>query len=193
MMGWYTSECVKQRAKPTLDMSGTTLCAGSPERIQVGQKEPEENHHLNFFLYPSCHNPTHSAQTFFPYYLRVSITVKRHHDHGNSYNWATFNRGLVYTFRSSIYCHGGKHNWVQAGIVQEKLRVLHLVLKANRKRLASRQLGGSQSPPHTDTLPPTRPHLLIIPFPGPSIFKPPQLLCEAKFSETLTQSQTFVH
>jgi hypothetical protein len=25
---------------------------------------------------------------------------------------------------------------------------------------------------HTDMLPPTRPHLLILPFPGPSIYKP---------------------
>jgi hypothetical protein len=28
--------------------------------------------------------------------------------------------------------------------------------------------------PHNDTLFPTRPHLLIVPLPGTSIFKPPQ-------------------
>jgi hypothetical protein len=54
----------------------------------------------------------------------------------------------------------------------EELRVLRLILKANRRRLASRQLGeGSQSPPDSNTLPPTRPHLLIVPLPEPSIFK----------------------
>jgi hypothetical protein len=28
---------------------------------------------------------------------------------------------------------------------------------------------------HNDTLPPTRPHLLIVPFPEPSVFKPPYI------------------
>jgi hypothetical protein len=32
---------------------------------------------------------------------------------------------------------------------------------------------GLKTHAHSDTLPPTRPHLLIVPFPGPSIFKPP--------------------
>ena len=37
---------------------------------------------------------------------------------------------------------------MQAGMVQEELRVLHIHLKANRRRLASRQLrGGSHCPP----------------------------------------------
>jgi hypothetical protein len=35
---------------------------------------------------------------------------------------------------------------------------------------------GLKTHPHSDTLSPTRPHLLIVPLPGPSIFKPPQLL-----------------
>ena len=64
----------------------------------------------------------------------------------------------------------------------EKLRVLHLVLKANR-RLVSRQLGeGPQNLPlqgHTSSnkaIPASKkPYLLIVPFPGPSIFKPPQV------------------
>jgi hypothetical protein len=33
------------------------------------------------------------------------------------------------------------HGKAQAGMVQKKLRVLHLVTKAARRRLASRQLG----------------------------------------------------
>jgi hypothetical protein len=60
-------------------------------------------------------------------------------------------------------------------MVQEELRVLHLHLKADRRRWAS---SGSQrealkAHTYSDTLPPTRPHLLTVPFPGPSIVKPP--------------------
>jgi hypothetical protein len=68
---------------------------------------------------------------------------------------------------------------------QEELRILYLVLKANRRKLASRELGrGPLSPPiqwhissnkATPTL--TRPHFLMVPFPislrGPFSFKPP--------------------
>ena len=71
----------------------------------------------------------------------------------------------------------------------EKLRVLHLVLKANR-RLVSRQLGeGPQNLPlqgHTSSnkaIPASKkPYLLIVPFPGPSIFKPPKVLKMTRFS-----------
>jgi hypothetical protein len=55
----------------------------------------------------------------------------------------------------------------------EELRVLHLVVKMHR-RLSPTWLGeGLKAQPHSDTLPPTRPHLLIGPLLGPSIFKPP--------------------
>jgi hypothetical protein len=62
-------------------------------------------------------------------------------------------------------------------MVQEELRVPHLHLKAARRRLSSRQLWeGLKAHPQSDTLPPTGPHLPIVPLPGPSIFKPPQRL-----------------
>ena len=49
--------------------------------------------------------------------------------------------GLADRFKGSVHYHqGGKHGSVQVGMAQEKLRVLHLVLKANRRRLASRPL-----------------------------------------------------
>ena len=54
-------------------------------------------------------------------------------------------------------------------MVQNELRVLHLVLKANRSRIAN---GQEDLKPYSSTLP-TRPHLLIVPLPKPSIFKPP--------------------
>jgi hypothetical protein len=73
----------------------------------------------------------------------------------------------------------------------EELRLLHLVLKASRRRLTPTWLGvGSQSPPpqwntfSNKTIPtPTRPHFLIVPLPGSSIFKPPQGV-----SDTATRS-----
>jgi hypothetical protein len=60
----------------------------------------------------------------------------------------------------------------------EELRVLYLAPNANRRGLASRQLGGLplKAHPHSDTLPPTKPHLQIEP--GPSIFKPPHLFSQ---------------
>jgi hypothetical protein len=60
--------------------------------------------------------------------------------------------------------------------MQEELRVLHLVLKANRRRPVYRQLRrrSLKAHPHSDTLSPIRPHLLIVPLPGPRIFKPSQ-------------------
>jgi len=64
-------------------------------------------------------------------------------------------------------------------MVLEELRVLHLVPKANRRRLTSRHIGGwSQSLPpsvtHKAILTPIRSHLLIVPLRGPNIFKPLQ-------------------
>jgi hypothetical protein len=59
-------------------------------------------------------------------------------------------------------------------MVQAELRVLHLHLKAASRILASRQLGwGFYNLPVTH-LTPTGPHLLIVPFPRPSIYKPSQ-------------------
>jgi hypothetical protein len=80
---------------------------------------------------------------------------------------------------------------IQAGMMQEELRVLHLHLKAARRLTASHvvrrrvllpiptvahllQQGHTYSNKATST--PTRPHLLIVLFPGPSIFKPPHPL-----------------
>jgi hypothetical protein len=49
---------------------------------------------------------------------------------------------LDYRFRGSVHNHQGrKHGSIQAGMMQEELRVPHLQLKAVSGRLASRQLG----------------------------------------------------
>ena len=73
--------------------------------------------------------------------------VNRHHDQDNSYKGQHFiGPGLlVLRFRpsSSRWEHGS----IQADMVQEEMRVLHLVQKANRIKLDSGQLGvGSQCP-----------------------------------------------
>jgi hypothetical protein len=50
--------------------------------------------------------------------------------------------GLAYRFRGSVhYHHGEKHGSVQADMVQEEVRVLHLDPKEARRRLSS-TLGG---------------------------------------------------
>ena len=79
--------------------------------------------------------------------------MERHHDH-NSYVVKRF-IGAVYCFRGSVHYHQGrKHGSVQADMVREKkLRGLHLVLKAARRRLKSgftlgrAERGIPQSPP----------------------------------------------
>jgi hypothetical protein len=67
--------------------------------------------------------------------LRVSITVKRHHDQGNSdKRQHLILAGLQ--FQNSVhYHHGRKHSSVQVGMVQEDLRVLHLHPKEARRKL----------------------------------------------------------
>jgi hypothetical protein len=59
--------------------------------------------------------------------VRVSIDVKRYHDHNNSYK-ENLQLGQAYSFRSLVrYCHVKKPGGTQAGMVLEKeLRVLHL-------------------------------------------------------------------
>jgi len=84
---------------------------------------------------------------------------------------ANISLGLAYGFRGSVhYHHGEKHGSVQADMVLEKeLRVLHLDPKAARRKffictgqsLSAR--GDLKARPHGDTLPPTRPRLLIAP------------------------------
>lgn len=82
---------------------------------------------------------------------------------------------LAYSFRGSVnYHHGRKYGTVQADLVLEEPRVLHLELKAARRRLSS-TLGRTsawdlKAHPYSDALPPTRPHLQTVPLPGPSVF-----------------------
>jgi hypothetical protein len=79
----------------------------------------------------------------------------------------------------------------RADLVLEKSRVLHLE-ESSRRRMSHTGLnfsrGDDKALTHSDTLPPTRPHLLIAPHPmgqafkhmtlwGANLFKPPQSAC----------------
>jgi hypothetical protein len=96
------------------------------------------------------------------------IAVKRYHDQGNFYKGKHFiMAGLQFQVQSLIvpYHHSQKHGSVEAGMVLDKeLRVLHLDLKASKRRLSS-ELGGAlalgdhKACPCSGTLSPTRPHL----------------------------------
>jgi hypothetical protein len=59
---------------------------------------------------------------------------------GNSYK-DNIALGLAYRFRGSFHYHQSIHGSIQAGMVQEELRVQYLHLKAANRIQASRQLG----------------------------------------------------
>jgi hypothetical protein len=67
--------------------------------------------------------------------------VNRHHDQGNSYKGQHLIGAGLQVQRFSPLSSRQKHSSIQAGMVQEELRVLHLHLKAASRILASRQLG----------------------------------------------------
>jgi hypothetical protein len=75
--------------------------------------------------------------------------VNRNHDQGNSYKDNIY-LGLAYIYlvqRFRPLSSRQEHGSIQADMVQEELRILHLHLKAASRILASRQLGlGSYSP-----------------------------------------------
>lgn len=74
---------------------------------------------------------------------------------------------LAFSFRDSVhYHHGRKHDITQADLGREKPRVLHLDLKATRRRLSStldKAWAQEALKPNSDTLLATKPHLLIVP------------------------------
>ena len=73
--------------------------------------------------------------------------VNRHHDQGSSHKGQHLVGAGLQVQRFCPLSLKWEHGSVQAGRVQEELRVLHLAQKANRKRLSSMgQGGGSQSP-----------------------------------------------
>jgi hypothetical protein len=74
--------------------------------------------------------------------VRVSIVLKRYHDHGSSYKGKHFIGTGLQVLKSSPLTSRQEHGRVQAVMVQEKLRVVHLHLKAASRILASRQLRG---------------------------------------------------
>ena len=96
--------------------------------------------------------------------------MNRHHDQGNCYLHLT-GAGLQIQ-RFSPLSSRLEHGSIQADMVEEEVGVPHVHLKVAWRRLASRQLGLTLT--HSNTPPPTRPHLLRVPLPGPTIYKPSQ-------------------
>jgi len=93
--------------------------------------------------------------------VRVSFVVNRHQDQDKYYK-ENIKLGVAYNFRGSVNYHqGGKHGSIQAVMVQEELRVLHLdpqrqpgrdsLLQVARRRLSFGLSGAwvytSKSPP----------------------------------------------
>jgi hypothetical protein len=81
--------------------------------------------------------------------LRVSIAVKKHHYQGNSYKGQHLVGTGLQVQRFSPLSSRPEHDRVQAGMVLEEVRVLHLDPKVvRRETVSSRQPGeASQSPP----------------------------------------------
>jgi hypothetical protein len=78
-----------------------------------------------------------NGESFFRSCLSYGFTaVIRHHDQGNSYkDWLTGSE-----VQSSIIKEGTWQH--QASMVQEEPRILHIVLKTNSRRQASKKLDG---------------------------------------------------
>jgi hypothetical protein len=73
--------------------------------------------------------------------------------------------GLAYSFRGSAHHHHSrKHGNVQAAMVLEEPKILHHDPKAAGDCVFytehSLSIGDLKPCPHSDTLPPTRPHLV---------------------------------
>jgi hypothetical protein len=67
--------------------------------------------------------------------------VNRRNDQGNSYKDYLLIGADIQVQRFSPLSSLQEHGSIQTGMVQEELRILHLHLKAFRRRLAFRQLG----------------------------------------------------
>lgn len=99
-------------------------------------------------------------------------------------------RGLAYSLRGSVHYHGlgqGELSWQAGMVLEEKLRVLDLDLKAAAGDCATLGIAWAyirpQTHPYGNTFPPTRPSPPIVPLPmdqafihvsqwGLSLFKP---------------------
>ena len=105
--------------------------------------------------------------------LRVSTAMKRHHDQDNSYKENHLGAGLYFQRPETWWCAGrrsarGGAESSTSMLADSRKRMLHWTCLEHLR---------SQSPPLSDILPPTKPHLLIVPLPmglwEPFYLKPP--------------------
>ena len=90
--------------------------------------------------------------------VSVSIAVNRHHDCGSSYKGKHLT-WVVHSFRGSVHhCHGGKHGSMQADMVLEERRVVHLDLQLSEATVChtghSLTIRDLKTCLHSDILPP---------------------------------------
>jgi hypothetical protein len=100
--------------------------------------------------------------------------MNRHHEHKDCYK-GNISLGLAYSVRGLVHYRYDRKDAVQTDTVLEKeLRVLHLDLQAAGDCVpypAQLKHRRPQRLPQSDTLPLTKPHLLIVPFPMGQEFK----------------------
>ena len=69
----------------------------------------------NTLSLPVIYNSSASRKLIFGSWavlVRVSIVVKKHHDHGNSYKGKHLIEVLAYSLRGSAHCHCGEIWWL---------------------------------------------------------------------------------
>jgi hypothetical protein len=108
--------------------------------------------------------------------LKVSLAMKRHHDHSNSYK----GKHLIWTglqFRCLIhYLSSWQKAWQHAGIhsageVAESFTSWSIGSRSDCHTRPCSSIWDLKACLYSDTLPPTRSHLLIVPLPIPQAFK----------------------
>ena len=123
--------------------------------------------------------------------VRVPIALKRHQDQGNSYKGQHLIGAGLHVQRFSRLSSRWEHSSIQAGVVQVKLRVLHLQhtsegsKKTGFQAVRMKVLQPTPTMAHllqqchtysnTATYTPTRPHLQKVLLPGLGILKSPQM------------------
>lgn len=102
--------------------------------------------------------------------------MRRHGDHSTSYKEKHCTGVALWEFTGwALYCHGRKQGSMKADIVLER-KALISQSEGNRKQTASLGVTWAHNDLkarlHCDTLPPTKPRLLIVPFPlGANFFQ----------------------
>jgi hypothetical protein len=137
--------------------------------------------------------------------VRISIAIKRHHSQGNSYKGQHFIEAGPQVLRFSPLSSWSEARQGPGRHIAGKAESSTSSSKGSQEQTVSQTARRVQNPPtkrHTSsnkaTPTSTRPHLLIVPLPRPSIFKLPYCLMGfyqncANAMPLVTCSSCFVH